>query len=104
MRDIDALSILRLVVFGTALVLLAPGLSWSYLLLRQQEIDLVARVAVSFGLSMVLVPLAVFWLNLTLGVGVTLLNVVLITLTLSAIPPAYLAARAYQARHQAEQD
>ena len=92
----DVLAALR-VVLGSVLILFVPGLSWSYLFLRSQDVGIVGRVATSFGLSLVLVPLVVFWLNLTLGVEVTLLNVGQIIFVLSAIPPAYLWVRAYRA-------
>ncbi|MFH1560397.1 MAG: DUF1616 domain-containing protein [Chloroflexota bacterium] len=88
----DAVELLR-AVLGSAVILFLPGFSWSLVLLAGQEVGVVGRVATSFGLSLVLVPLTVFWLNLTLGLKVTPLNTVLVTLALSAAPPAYLWAR-----------
>ena len=75
------------------MILFLPGFSWSLVLLAGQDVGVVGKLAISFGLSIVLVPLAVFWLNLTLGLKVTPLNTVLITLALSAAPPAYLWAK-----------
>lgn len=88
----DSIELLR-AILGSALVLFLPGFSWTLVLLSGQEVGVVGKVAISFGLSIVMVPLAIFWLNLTLGLKVTTLNTILVTLALSAAPPAYLWAR-----------
>lgn len=88
----DALTILKLLV-GIPFIFFLPGLSWSYLLFKRREVPVLERVAVAVGLSLVLVPLAMFWLAWLLHVKVTLLNVVLLTLVISAIPPAVIRLR-----------
>ena len=53
MDDIELLRAVR----GPALVLFLPGFSWSLVLLSGQDVGVVGTVAISFGLSIVLVPL-----------------------------------------------
>jgi uncharacterized membrane protein len=73
--------------------LFLPGLAWSVLLFKKGEIDLIERIALSFGLSIAIVPLTVFYFNWFLGVRINLLNVSLITSLLIVIPLAILLAR-----------
>ena len=94
----DALGLLRL-IFGS-LFLLAPGLAWGYLFYQRRQVGWIERLVIALGLSLVLIPLAVFWLNLTLGVKVTLLNVMLIVSGLTVVPLAYLALRARFSREK----
>jgi len=77
------LEIFRL-IFGSVFIFL-PGLAWSYVFFEKKSIDWVERIALSFGLSIVLVPLSVFWLNLLFGLGITLLSISLVVFGLTAI-------------------
>ena len=58
----DFAEVLR-VVFGSIYVLFLPGFVWSYVFFRKGEIDGTERIALSFGLSIALVPLLTFWMN-----------------------------------------
>lgn len=64
----SVLEVLRLLV-GVPAVLLLPGWAWSYALLR--PMDVLDRLAVAFGLSLALVPVAAIawsrWLGLPLS-------------------------------------
>jgi uncharacterized membrane protein len=61
-------------VFGGIFVLFAPGFAWSYVFFRRRKIEWIERLALSFGLSIALVPLAVFWLNWLFDMKITLLS------------------------------
>ena len=76
------------IVFGSVYVLFLPGLVISYIFFPKTkefeekkegkdsgkgEIDWIERIALSFALSIAIVPLVVFYLNL-LGVRINLLN------------------------------
>jgi uncharacterized membrane protein len=88
----EAIEILRLIL-GSIFVLFLPGLAWSFVFFKRDEIDVIERVALSFGLSIALVPLTVFWLNYLFGIRITLLNVSLIIILLTAIPLTILHLR-----------
>jgi len=78
------------IFFGSVFILFVPGFAWSYVFFTRKNIDWIERVALSFGLSIALVPLAVFWLNWLFHVEVTLLSISLTICGLAAIPGVYL--------------
>jgi uncharacterized membrane protein len=67
------------IVFGSVYVLFLPGFVLSFIfspIKRQgeKEIDIIERIALSFALSIAIVPLLVFYLNLV-GIKINVLNV-----------------------------
>jgi uncharacterized membrane protein len=60
------------IVFGSVYVLFLPGflLTFIFFPLRKKRIDWVERVVLGFALSIALVPLVVFYLNL-IGLGIS---------------------------------
>ncbi|MHA2010227.1 MAG: DUF1616 domain-containing protein [Candidatus Hodarchaeales archaeon] len=62
-------------IFGGIYAFFLPGYVWSHVLFKKDEIDIIERVALSFGLSIALVPILVFWGNYFLGVKINLINV-----------------------------
>mgnify|MGYP001059456704 CR=1 FL=1 len=85
----DILEGLR-IFFGSVFILFLPGFAWSYVFFAGKNIDWIERIALSFGLSIALVPLAVFLLNWLFQVKITLLNTFLIVCGLMAIPGAWV--------------
>jgi len=85
----NILEIIR-IIFGSIFVLFIPGFSWSHVFFKKDEIDLIERIALSFGLSIALVPLVVFYLNFLLKVNINLVNVSIVVLVLAALPLVYL--------------
>ena len=65
------------IVFGSVYVLFLPGLVLTFVFFKKDEIDIIERIALSFALSIAVVPLLVFYLNL-MGVKINILNVSLI--------------------------
>jgi uncharacterized membrane protein len=64
-------------IFGLVLVLFLPGFVATYVIFpKDDEIDEVERFALSFGLSIAIVPLMVFALSI-LGIAINLVNIVL---------------------------
>jgi len=70
------------IVFGSVYVLFLPGFIISFIFFgktkefdskEEEGIDWIERIALSFALSIAIVPLAVFYLNLV-GVRINLLN------------------------------
>jgi uncharacterized membrane protein len=81
------------IVFGATFLLFLPGFVWSFVFFAKREIDWIERIAISFGLSIAIVPLSVFWLNWIFDVRITLLNTSLIVCALIVVPTAYLLVR-----------
>ena len=79
-----------LVLTGTVLVYLLPGFVWSFVFLERKTdsldspqawlFNIIERLAVSIVLSLVLIPLTVFLLNLVIDIGSSLENSLLISL------------------------
>jgi uncharacterized membrane protein len=82
-------------VFGGIFVLFAPGFVCSYVFFRRRKIYWIERLALSFGLSIALVPLAVFWLNWLFNMKITLLSTSLTVIGLIFISGIFLMARKY---------
>ena len=91
-KEMDILLGLR-ILFGAVFVLFIPGFAWSFVFFAREEIDGIERIALSFGLSIALVPLTIFWLNFFFNVKITLINSFLVVLFLSLIPGIYLFLR-----------
>lgn len=92
----DPLSLFR-IVFGSVFVLFIPGFAWTYLFFDRDEIDVVERIALSFGLSIALVPLSVFYLNYLFGMQITLVNCAIIISVLILAPLGWLRVKRHYA-------
>ncbi len=88
------------IIFGSAYVLFLPGFLISYIFFPKTKefeekseekgaIDWIERIALSFALSIAIVPLAVFYLNL-IGVKINMLNSFLTILGIIAISSGIL--------------
>jgi uncharacterized membrane protein len=51
-------------IAGAVYILFIPGFALSFVFFARQQIDLIERVALSFALSVAVVPLLAFYLNL----------------------------------------
>jgi len=80
----EILELLR-TIFGSFFVLFLPGLVWTFVFFDRNEIDVIERVALSFGLSIALVPLLVFYLNYGLGMKINFENTSLAIIGMIAI-------------------
>ncbi len=70
------------IIFGSVFVLFLPGLAWSFVFFKKGKIDIIERIALSFGLSIALVPLVVFWLNWLLKIKINIVNITVVILGL----------------------
>lgn len=57
-------------------MLFIPGFIISFIFFKKDQIDYLERIALSFALSIAIVPLTLFYLNL-IGIKINLLNSVL---------------------------
>lgn len=87
-------------LFGAIFILFMPGFAWSFVLFKK-DIQWVERAAISFGLSIAIVPLTVFWLSWLFHVRITLLNTSLTVCALVLAPVVYLLTRQPSLREHA---
>lgn len=80
-------------VFGGIFILFAPGFAWSYVFFTRRKLDWIERFALSFGLSIALVPLGIFWLNWLFDMKITLLSTSLTVVGIILIAGLYILAR-----------
>ncbi len=73
-------------ILGSLFVLFLPGLSWSFLFFKKDDIGFIERISLSFGLSIVLVVIAAYYLNVLLGVDITFLTGSILILLLTCFP------------------
>jgi uncharacterized membrane protein len=88
----EIMEILRIIA-GSIFVLFIPGLAWSFIFFGKDEIDIIERIALSFGLSIAILPLIIFYLNYLLGIRITLINSTLTILLITLIPAALYIAK-----------
>jgi len=69
-------------------VLFLPGYVISFLFFKKNKIDIIERIALSFALSIAIVPLLIFYLNLigmkinTLSSALTIAGIIIVGLVL----------------------
>ena len=73
------------VILGFILVFFLPGFAWTIVFFKQ--INIIERIALSFGLSIAVVVLSLLFLNMLIGVRITGLNTVLIIILVTVITP-----------------
>jgi uncharacterized membrane protein len=71
-------------VAGAIYILFLPGLALSFILFGRGKIDAIERIALSFALSVAVVPLLGFYLNLV-GVKIKFWSVFLETLAVTVV-------------------
>lgn len=67
-----------------------PGFALSYAFFPKDEIDWIERIALSFGLSIAVVPLLVFYMNRFLGVKIDIVSVSIVILLVTVGAIVYL--------------
>lgn len=90
LRDIfgTATSILAVLrgIGGFILVFFLPGFAWSLVFFKKLKV--VERIAVSIGLSIAMVTLIIMFLNVVLGMKITLFSSIIVIIVLVVIPLA----------------
>jgi len=80
---IEDLTVIR-AILGFMLVFFLPGFAWTLVFFR--KVNVVERIALSFGLSIALVTLGVIVLNLLLGIRINGINALLTIIVMTVIP------------------
>jgi len=73
-------------LLGIMLVFLLPGFAWSLVFFKGKKINLIERLGLSIGLSIALVTLSIFALNVLFGFKITGFNSAIVIITITAIP------------------
>jgi len=73
-------------ILGFILVFFIPGFAWTLVFFKQ--VNILERIALSFGLSIATVTLSILVLNKLIGIRITGLNSVLIILIITVVPIA----------------
>ena len=80
---LDKLPAIR-AILGFILVFFLPGFAWTLIFFKQ--VNIIERIALSFGLSIAVVTLSILVLNVLIGVRITGLNSLLIIIIITIIP------------------
>ena len=78
-------------IFGFLVVFFVPGFAWTLVMFKQ--LNIAERIALSFGISIAFVTLAVLGLNLALGVSINAVNALLTIALLTVIPLIWYLVR-----------
>lgn len=79
----ERLTVVR-AILGFILVFFLPGFTWTLVFFRQ--INLIERVALSFGLSLAVVTLSLLSLNRLIGLRITGFNSVMVIIVVTILP------------------
>jgi uncharacterized membrane protein len=71
-------------ILGFILVFFLPGFAWTLIFFKQ--VNIIERIALSFGLSIAVVTLSILILNVLIGVRITGLHSLLIIIIITIIP------------------
>ncbi len=93
---VESLSVIR-GILGFILVFFIPGFAWTLVFFRQ--VNVLERIALSFGLSIAVVTLSILILNKLIGIRITGLNSVLIILVITIVPVVIYYLNRLRRRH-----
>ncbi len=85
---LERLAIIR-AILGIILVFFLPGFAWTLVFFSGKQINIVERIALSFGLSIAVVTISVLALNVLIGIRITGFNSLLIITAVTIIPVAF---------------
>ncbi len=71
-------------VLGFILVFFLPGFAWTLVFFKQ--VNIIERIALSFGLSIAVVTLSILILNVLIGIRITGLHSLLLIIIITIIP------------------
>ncbi len=91
---LDHVPVIR-AMLAVILIFFVPGLAWSFVFFSPKQVNLLERAVISVGLSIALVTLSMFALNLALDVKVTGTNAVLDIIVITLVAAAFYLARKF---------
>ena len=91
---LDRLPIIRAII-GFVFVFFLPGFAWTLVFFKGRQINVIERVALSFGLSIAMVTLSILALNKLAGISITGFSSTLIIITITIIPVVFYYLRMF---------
>jgi len=82
---LEAIFVPLRVAAGVSLVVLVPGLPWTYALLARNRLSVLERLGLSVVLSIALVPLGLFLLNLLVGIPIDVRTTLVLIFALAVV-------------------
>ena len=92
--SLNLLPVIR-AILAFILVFFLPGFAWSLVFFYGKQISVIERIVLSFGLSIALVTLSIFGLNLLIGIRITGLNSLLVIIGVTIIPISFYFLRQF---------
>ncbi|MFO8010937.1 MAG: DUF1616 domain-containing protein [Dehalococcoidia bacterium] len=91
---LDDVPALRAII-GFGLIFLLPGFAWSRVFFSREQVNILERIVLSFGLSVALVTLSMFALNLLFDVRISGFNAVMVVAVISLAALGFYLLRRY---------
>ncbi len=91
---LDHVPVIR-AILAVLLIFFIPGLAWSFVFFSGKQVNVLERVVLSIGLSIAIVTLSMFALNLALDVKVTGANAVVDIIVITILAAAFYFARKF---------
>ncbi len=85
---LEGLPVIR-ALLGFILVFFLPGFAWTLVFFKGKQINVVERIALSFGLSIAVVTISLLSLNILIGIRITGFNSVLVIIAATIIPVVF---------------
>lgn len=85
---LERLFIIR-AILGIILVFFLPGFAWTLVFFKGKQINVIERIALSFGLSIAVVTISILALNMLIGIRITGFNSLLIIIAVTIIPVVF---------------
>jgi uncharacterized membrane protein len=82
---LERLSVIR-AILGFIILFFLPGFAWTLVFFK--KLSIMARVVLSFGLSIAVITLSLLFLNKVAGIRITGFNSVLVIIAVTIIPVA----------------
>lgn len=95
---LERLFILR-AILGIILVFFLPGFAWTLVFFKGKQINVIERIALSFGLSIAVVTISILALNMLIGIRITGFNSLLIIIAVTIIPVVFYYLYRLISRH-----
>ena len=96
---LERLFIIR-AILGIILVFFLPGFAWTLVFFKGKQINVIERIALSFGLSIAVVTISILALNMLIGIRITGFNSLLIIIAVTIIPVVFYYLYRLISRHR----